>query len=292
MANFIININEKIVTPYSYKNTLIQRDENCNGDTFTESIKLSKNDTLIDSFMYLIQSYTGNPVKKLYIKDIIYSDSVKYYMEYNSIQMLPNTEYEIDITGLSSTDIIPNLFIKGNQPEKEYTNQSILFKVAIEDTLNKKHEYVNSSTTVTYKECPVNSSFEVTEEDYSYSPCGAGSESVRFKLEGPANTPVTIKYQTITSGNNGIDEGSLYRLDSDNQTIINTEIPNFSPTTAIYTHIINTNLTGIYNLRADLCANPSSSNLQSNYVEVKIDIFNPSNGLLISSYTISAEQFI
>lgn len=291
MANFTININEQIITPYSYKNTLIQRDENCNGDTFTEPVRLSKNDTLVDTFMYLIQNYTGSPVKKLYIKDIVYSDSVKYYMEYNSIQMLPNTEYEIDITGLSSTDIIPNLLIKGNQPEKEYTNQSILFKVAIEDTLNKKHEYVNSSTTVTYKECPVNSSFEVTEEDYSFLPCGATSESVRFKIEGPANTPVTLKYQTINSGNHGMIEGALYRLDSDNQTIINTEISRFSAATAVYTHIINTNLTGVYNLRADICAKPPLYN-NSNYVEVKIDVINPINDLLLSTYTISAEQSI
>lgn len=284
MANFIININEKIVTPYSYKNTLIQRDENCNGDTFTESIKLSKNDTLVDTFMYLIQNYTGSPVKKLYIKDIVYSDSVKYYMEYNSIQMLPNTEYEIDITGLSSTDIIPNLFIKGNQPEKDYTNQSILFKVAIEDTLNKKYEYVNSSTTVTYKECSINESFESSNTVYENTVCG---QNVFFTITGPANQPLFIRYTTIYNGNNSFN-GGLYRLNSHMGSQLKTEISQFSfIENNEYTHIINDNLIGTYYFKADVCVDQLVS--YADYAEIKINVYNSDNQSLISTYNISGQ---
>lgn len=288
MANFIININEKIVTPYSYKNTLIQRDENCNGDAFTESIKLSKNDTLVDTFMYLIQNYTGSPVKKLYIKDIIYSDSVKYYMEYNSIQMLPNTEYEIDITGLSPTDIIPNLLIKGNQPEKEYTNQSILFKVAIEDTLNKKHEYVNSSTTVTYKECNNDEIFKISDVIIQDN---GNCEDTYFTLTGPANTPFKFKYTTISNGSNGFN-GGIRRLDSSLGNVIFIELLNFSNIQSQeYTHIVNNSLNGIYYYRADICANNPPTEFSTNSVEVKLDITDM-NDQLITTFRLKAEGSI
>lgn len=156
MANFTININAQINTPYETRVNIFSKGNNCTGFIFENTAAIASEVALGFPIILLspwMMSTAGLTLTTMYIKDLIYTDSNKLWYEYNGVKLLPSTEYVIDITGLGYEDIIPLFKLKGQQPPGDTTTQTINCKIALEDDSPLKYGYKNNTMIVYYDPC-------------------------------------------------------------------------------------------------------------------------------------------
>lgn len=155
MANFNININAAIVAPYQTAYTSFSKGNNCSGflNSYDTNIAGSSSSNEIGLLAPWQLPTAGLTLAKMYIKNIQYTDSNSLWYEYNGTKLLPATEYEIDITGLVYTNVIPLLLIQEAQIPLSDTTQIISCDIALEDDTLTKYSYRNNKVSIFYDEC-------------------------------------------------------------------------------------------------------------------------------------------
>lgn len=157
MASFNINIESQPIDMYTIPTNIgINGYDSC--DTINASLPIGiVEETNTTGIYYLLNSWNQiDPWKTLRIKNIDYSDTLGFYLKHNGSKLpeVGETEYTIDITGLSADEAIATFFIEMDllsMISLEYIN----FEISIDD-INDVNGGVRSSRIVlNYNECDI-----------------------------------------------------------------------------------------------------------------------------------------
>lgn len=252
MANFTININADIVPDYT---PIVQQRayDLCSAVDNSYTVALTEG-TPADLKIPLLNTCNAT-LKTLHITPVVLTNPTSLFFKYNTTQLTTvGVTTDINITGLSITDIIPLLSME--LITLTPMSDGVTLDIAITDTDDITYPTVRSKFLVSVDACPVDPDPVLSNVTTVTAPTGCElGQAKAFTITAPTYSTVRIRYTVVDNGNHGF-TGALNRTDTYDGTTVEfisglTPIPDY--TTDI---LINMGATGTKHFRACIEARP------------------------------------